>query len=340
MNKPCTPGQSPVESWNHLSIIQRHKSRGIKVWYLRENSHGQIHYRSLGTTNKSVAQQCLQRLLVLRFALPWENPIPKDMGSLAQEFVSRPSLKKDSAEQYNRILEHFITWCQNKGIYNVFKIEVEDAQKYYLELHKKSARQRCRVCGIFLNWVYKQNRIDRVHPFKLIEYRKTVRTVRDSWNPEEVRRIVESAPDKELRMLWALMAYAGLRISEASNLTDDNIRGKSILVVGKGDKLAVLPIGKRLSEELALYGPLGSGLLISKQRSIRELKKVCQKLHIEGWVANHKFRHSFASNLAAHNCPVGITMRLMRHSSSTMTLDIYTHILQADLLKWVDAVDE
>lgn len=336
MLKPCTPGLDPEGRWNRLSIVQRHKCRGIKVWYLRENCGGHISYRSLGTTSKSVAQQCLQRLLVLRFAMPWETGEHLDTKKLVDLFVARPSLKGDSAAQYRRILEAFADWCEKRNIQDVLRLGEEEAQEYYLQLSGKSARQHCRVCGIFLNWVYRRYKVNRTQPFKLIEYRKEVRTLRDSWSPEQVRKIVEAAPDRDMRMLWALMAYAGLRVHEATTLKDGDIRDGCIHVVGKGDKYAVLPIGNRLRQELSLHGPLGDGLNVNKQRSIRELGKVCKRLHIEGWASNHKFRHSFASNLAARGCPVGIAMRLMRHSSSAMTLDVYTHVLQDDLVKWVD----
>lgn len=336
MTSSCTPWKCPKDPWLRLSIVQRHKSRGIKTWYLRENDHGYISYRSLGTTQKTVAQQCLQRLLVLRFALPWETPTSIFMDPLIEKFVARPSLKAESSKLYYRILRHFSDWCKKKEISDILKFGVDEAQDYYSELFGKSARQRCRVCGIFLNWIYKHNKIDRIQPFKLIEYRKTVRPARDSWSSEEMRQIVEAAPDRAMRMLWAFMAYAGLRINEATNLKDSNIHDNAIYVIGKGDKFAVLPIGKRLADEISRFGPLGDGLHISKQRSIRALCKVCQKLQIEGWASNHKFRHSFATNLAARGCPVAIAMRLMRHSSSAMTLDVYTHVLQDDLIKWVD----
>lgn len=336
MTRPCTPWMSSKDTWLRLSIVQRHKSRGIKTWYLRENDNGSVRYHSLGTTQKSVAQQCLQRLLVLRFAFPWEKSVHTDMDSLVEGFVARPSLKKESAELYRRILVHFTDWCKGKGFTDILKIGTNEAADYYLGLSGKSARQRCRVCGIFLNWAYRQNRVERAQPFGLIEYRKTVKTVRDSWSEDDMRRIVEAAPDADMRMLWALMAYAGLRVNEATTLTDANIHGSTIFVVGKGGKFAVLPIGNRLAAELERHGPLGNGLNISKQRSIRALCRVCKKLNIEGWASNHKFRHSFATNLAARGCPVAIAMRLMRHSSSTTTLDVYTHVLQEDLVKWVD----
>jgi 2,4-dienoyl-CoA reductase-like NADH-dependent reductase (Old Yellow Enzyme family) len=71
---------------------------------------------------------------------------------------------------------------------------------------------------------------------------------------------------------------------------------------------------------------------------VREIKKVCARLKIEGWASNHKFRHSFATNLAASGCPVAVAMRLLRHSSSAMTLDVYTHIVPADMREWAEKV--
>ena len=100
----------------------------------------------------------------------------------------------------------------------------------------------------------------------------------------------------------------------------------------------MLPINGRLKRELEKFGSLGDGLKIDKQKSLRELKKVCARLGIIGWASNHKFRHSFATNLAAAACLVAVAMRLLRHSSSAMTLDVYTHIMPADMRAWAEKI--
>ena len=104
--------------------------------------------------------------------------------------------------------------------------------------------------------------------------------------------------------------------------THADILGDRFQVVGKGDKFAVLPINGRLRRELERFGSLGDGLKIDKQKSIREIKKVCTKLKIA----------------AASGCPVAVAMRLLRHSSSAMTLDVYTHIVPADMREWAEKV--
>ena len=324
--------------WKHLSVVQRHKSRGIKTWYLREKSNGVISYKSLGTTCRKVAEECLQRLLVLRFALPGESSEKISVKDSVNRFLDRPSLKGNSVEQYARILKHFANWCEKHGILDIQKIDDKVARDYYASLEGKSAMHRCRVCGCFLSWVYREHKVERIQPFKFVDFKRVAKAERDSWSVKEVDRIVEAAPSREMRMLWALMAYAGLRIHEAAGLRDKDIRGDQFQVIGKGDKFAMLPLNARLSAELKRFGPLGDGLKISKQKSIRELQKACGRLGIEGWVANHKFRHSFASNLAASGCPVAVAMRLLRHSSSAMTLDVYTHIVPADMRTWAEKV--
>jgi len=35
---------------------------------------------------------------------------------------------------------------------------------------------------------------------------------------------------------------------------------------------------------------------------------------------------------------VAVAMRLLRHSSSAMTLDVYTHIVPADMREWAEKV--
>ena len=84
--------------WKRLSIVQRHKSRGIKTWYLRENDGGRISYRSLGTASKKTATECLQRLLVLRFALPGETFEKISIRGAMEAFLDRPNLKRNSVE--------------------------------------------------------------------------------------------------------------------------------------------------------------------------------------------------------------------------------------------------
>ena len=324
--------------WKRLSVVQRHKSRGIKTWYLRENSGGVISYRSLGTTCKRVAEECLQRLLVLRFAMPGEVLEGVPMEGAVREFLERPGLKMGSVEQYRRILEHFSGWCKGQRVHDLLSVDERLARKYYASLRGKSARHKCRVCGCFLSWVYRENRVERAQPFKFVDFRRVAKVERDAWSVDEVERIVEAAPSAEMRMLWALMAYAGLRVHEAAGLRQADILGDRFQVVGKGDKFAVLPINGRLRRELERFGSLGDGLKIDKQKSIREIKKVCARLKIEGWASNHKFRHSFATNLAASGCPVAVAMRLLRHSSSAMTLDVYTHIVPADMREWAEKV--
>lgn len=324
--------------WKRLSIVRRHKSRGIMTWYLRENSSGRVKYKSLGTTNRKVAEECLHRLLVLRFALPGERVTSIPLNNAVEDFLARPNLCAGSIGQYSRIVGHFVKWCRSRGVMNALDIDDRLAKQYYAELEGKAAVHRCKVCGCFLKWVFRENRVDRAEPFKFVEYRKCAKAVRDSWSVEDVDKIVSAAPSREMRMLWAFMAYAGLRIHEAAKVVDGDIYGTRLRVMGKGRKMAILPISDKLSLELMRFGSLGAGLGINKQKSIRELSKVCEKLGIFGWVSNHKFRHSFATNLATSGCPVAVAMRLLRHSSSAMTLDVYSHVVPEDMRIWVDRI--
>ena len=53
---------------------------------------------------------------------------------------------------------------------------------------------------------------------------------------------------------------------------------------------------------------------------------------------NHKFRHSFISNLIRSGINVRAVQQLARHESVDITLNTYSHLLQNDLADAVNAI--
>lgn len=51
----------------------------------------------------------------------------------------------------------------------------------------------------------------------------------------------------------------------------------------------------------------------------------------DGEATNHRFRHSFASNLIRAGANVKVVQKLMRHATVQMTLNAYAHLLGDDL---------
>ena len=136
------------------------------------------------------------------------------------------------------------------------------------------------------------------NPAEILRPRKKVDAERDFWTPGQVDRILDRAPDKRRRLLWAFMAFAGLRIHEALKAVPSDIRDGFLHVVGKGGKFAKVPLSSRMRSELDRVGWKWdfSGLT----RDTYAVEKAAKEAVPEGFPGkanNHRFRHSFASNL-------------------------------------------
>ena len=150
--------------------------------------------------------------------------------------------------------------------------------------------------------------------------------------------ILAAAPTPEYRKFWALMAFAGLRYFEARDLKWKDIDDGKITLVGKGGKLATVPVSERLLAELGAPGDaeatiIAQGTFANNTTSIRALKAAVAKvgLNPEG-ANNHKFRHSFASNALRAGIGIDVVRRLLRHSNIATTMNIYAHLLDEDLV--------
>lgn len=115
-------------------------------------------------------------------------------------------------------------------------------------------------------------------------------------------------------------------------------------VVGKGDKEAFLPISDRLKAEIKRYGKLKDGMFATARFDHADRCNETLRIAVEaaGYksddATNHKWRHSFASNLIRSGVGPKIVQQLMRHEDVRQTLDTYSHLLQDDLEKALNEI--
>lgn len=156
------------------------------------------------------------------------------------------------------------------------------------------------------------------------------------WTVEQVNAILDNSPNPEHRVTWALMAFAGLRKDEAARIGDGDIHDGYIHIIGKGNKMARIPVSRRLSSELERFGkPLPH--LRSRSLTVKKAAKYAG-IDFQGEATNHRFRHSFASNLIRAGADIKSVQLLMRHENVEITLNTYSHLLGEDLEKAVDKI--
>lgn len=149
---------------------------------------------------------------------------------------------------------------------------------------------------------------------------------------ENFRQRILEAGDKRLYAITTLLAYAGLRISEALNikLDDISLEAKELIVrKGKGEKQRIVYLNTKIvnaiKEYIKVRSSEGEYLFTSREsdkvdRSVinKHFKKYSEK------ITPHKLRHFFCTNALESGFAVHEVANLAGHSSVQTTL-IYTN---------------
>jgi integrase/recombinase XerD len=132
--------------------------------------------------------------------------------------------------------------------------------------------------------------------------------------------------------LACLLGLLGLRVSEACSIDVEDLgmeRGHRIVtVVGKGSKLAVIPLPPRIARALDLAGgerrsgPLllaGSGLRLNRHAATRIVRRLARAAGITKHISPHSLRHSFITACLDAGVPLRDVQIAARHADPRTT---------------------
>ncbi len=191
-------------------------------------------------------------------------------------------------------------------------------------------------------------------PSAIIALPKKKRYLPDCLSEEEIEALLE-APDMSEplgvrdKAMIELMYASGLRVSEliALSLSSINFRQGVVRVLGKGEKVRLVPMGETAQKMLLAYQNDAREMLLNGRCSdfffvtgrgggltrqsfwyrIKHYAKVCE---ISKNISPHSLRHAFATHLLNHGADLRMVQLLLGHSSISTT-EIYTHIAKARL---------
>lgn len=336
------------------SICQANKRHGSDFWYGRINDDGEVRYVSLKTKRKSEAKEWLAMMNAKRF-LPetddgWRRRgIPATVAEFLRAVEAGKGEGSKTCRAYADRLGVLKAFCAKAGVSTLGEFTRERGQEFAAHIAAKgyapaSARELIRCAAQFFKWAADTYEIDGFAPLAKVARPKLVKRMKAFWTPGEIDRILDAAPTPEFRLFWAFMAFAGLRHHEARSVGPGNVKDGRIEIVGKGDKQAFLPVNDRLRREIERYGEIGAGIFQGKAFSDSGSNKVLKKSvaaalgDCGGRANNHRFRHSFASNLIRAGVNVKAVQQLLRHENVQITLDTYSHLLQEDLTAAANSV--
>ena len=199
----------------------------------------------------------------------------------------------------------------------------------------------------FHKFLYSE-KISDEDPAKFIDLPKPSKPLPVVLSKDEINRMLESIETdtplglRNKAMIETLYA-SGLRISELVGLStaDIHLREKYIVVVGKGNKERMVPLGDMAVLALRNYIEKGRPFLskkpgntlfynyqgnsISRQSLYKYIVKLAKDNGIEKEISPHTIRHSFATHLLEGGTDLRIVQELLGHEDISTT-QIYTHI--------------
>lgn len=337
-----------------ISIVQPNIHKGNRRWALRtyDDATRKTSYKSLHTENRLEAERILARETARSFG----NTLADcpGFGEALKVFLRYTEMSKGYGKtlvNYASQLRPLVDFAMRKRIDALNGLTNADANEFvcnYIGRKPNTIRQKVKCCRIFFKWCIVNWKLKIDNPFSSVVMPHLKPTEKSFWKPEQVSAILDATDSREMRLLFSLMAYAGLRFFEAQKVCWNDFDGKFLKVVGKGNKFARLPVSHKLTDEILRFldgseqpkdGRIFTDKLTNTEAN-RAVKMACARSGIKfvGLANCHRFRHSFASNLIGAGASIVSVQRLMRHSSASITLNVYSHILKEDLNNDVDLI--
>jgi len=141
--------------------------------------------------------------------------------------------------------------------------------------------------------------------------------------------------------LFACLYYAGLRASEAAELTADKVHldGGVLIVRGKGNKERPVPIVDELRPYLVRrLSEIDGGLLWGSRSGARitDLKKIIRLAKIRAGLTRHFYPHLLRHAFGTHATQMGVNLRSLQYAmghTTSQTTEIYTTLSSDAIIK-------
>ena len=224
-------------------------------------------------------------------------------------------------------------------------------------LSPRSIQRLLSSCRTFFEYLLNEGQI-KISPAQNISSPKLAQLLPKAMDADLVQRLLDFKPKgiTEIRdkALAELLYSSGLRLSEICrlNLIDLDLKERTCIVTGKGNKTRIVPVGRKAIQAIRDWLIHRSDLIITKKtnteavflnikgkrispRSIQlRLEKLCELRGIPG-INPHMLRHSFASHVLESSGDLRAVQEMLGHSDIGTT-QIYTKLDFQHLAKVYD----
>ena len=284
------------------------------------------------------------------------------MNDLIDEYLNFLAVEKGvsrlTIEAYSHDLNRFINLVRGRGIEKVTDITPDEIISYLEQVKKEGLNARSVNRGLaavrgFFKFLLREKK-SNANPAANIGLAKVWARLPDTLSKEEMNLLLAQpgANDPAAmrdRTMMELMYATGIRVSEIITLTMNSINWQVgyIVVMGKGGKERIVPIGRSAYNCLCEYVNHGrpkfmrdqrtnilflnrSGDGLTRQGFWKIVRRYVLRAGLNKRVHPHTFRHSFASHLLEGGADLRSVQIMLGHADIATT-EIYTHITRERL---------
>lgn len=264
------------------------------------------------------------------------------------------SLSDNSVEAYLDDINKLEKYITSTFTISPKQIKLNHLKGFLKELHELGigATSQARIIsGIrsFFKYLSLENEID-YDPSLLLDFPKTIRKLPETLSVMEIDLLMKQIDHSQKegqrnRAMLETLYGCGLRVSELVNIkiSDLHLKEDYIMIIGKGDKQRMVPIGEFAKKFIGIYlKEIRPTIPVTKNNSdtlflnrrggklsrimiFLIIKELAQKAGINKTISPHTFRHSFATHLLEGGADLRAIQEMLGHKSITTT-EIYTHV--------------
>ncbi len=251
---------------------------------------------------------------------------------------------KNTITSYKTDIKKYFEYIntKNKNYYEIEKYVQSLSRSKYA---KSTVNRKIVSISSFFNWCINQKKLN-IKDIKQIKNIKAERKLPTILTSNYINNLLDTIPtstSKEIRdrTIIEILYSSGLRVSELTNLkVNDFKNNKSLKVLGKGNKVRILPMTDKsfnymnlwISKYRSEYKNEKSGNYIflgvrGGKISDREIQRI---VNLRLGTFPHSIRHTFATHLLDGGADLRVVQEMLGHTDPSTT-QIYTHVSKKQL---------
>jgi integrase/recombinase XerD len=285
--------------------------------------------------------------------------VEQEIDSFIRFLATERGLSDNYQLSTRRSLTEFAAWCSAARQITVPRDVTQPLISEYLSSRKKRGLSASSIklivvaLKIFFRFLSGKGALER-DPTETLTLPRIERYLPETLNELQVECLIESIDTKPPlglrdRAIVELLYASGLRISELADarLENLNFEERILRVTGKGNKMRLVPVGRKACHALTSYISTerpklvkrrsGSEIFLSNRGTKLTTVRIWQIVKARAWhsgleanIYPHLLRHSFATHLLSNGADLRIIQEMLGHADISTT-QVYTHVDQQRL---------